>query len=203
TSGIMVVARNQVAAATLCEAWRERDSVQKIYLAHVKRWPPYHQQGISEGTIEIPLAASRTERIKWEVRPVADGGKACKTNWKVYEDFDKSSSTDKEGAAQISPTSKRGLTLELHPITGRTHQLRLHCAAVGSGIVGDSLYGDSPIEWFGDRDADTDTIHKQVAHTTSTVSADAFKTLRLHAHKLVFMHPTKGEKLAFETPKPW
>jgi 23S rRNA-/tRNA-specific pseudouridylate synthase len=174
TSGIMVVARNQEAASYLCRAWREREMVQKTYLAHVKDWPPYHQHRVSEGTIDVPLAPSRTERIKWEVIPVSEGGKECKTYWKVYQDFD-----------------KEGIILELHPITGRTHQLRLHCAEIGSGIVGDSLYGDSPIAWCVD--------DGQGIGGKSSLGNESPKTLRLHAHKLTFPRPKTGEKVTFES----
>jgi tRNA pseudouridine32 synthase/23S rRNA pseudouridine746 synthase len=178
TSGVMVVARNQEASSQLCRAWRERELVQKVYLAHVRHWPPYHNNNLNEGTIDIPLGPSRTERIKWEVYPVADGGKECKTDWKVYQDL-----------------HSNGLILELKPITGRTHQLRLHCAAIGSGIVGDSLYyfrhGESPIEWSADGNQSVDGKYS---------ANDTPKTLRLHAHKLTFPHPTSGEKITFESP---
>ncbi|KAL9185280.1 hypothetical protein ACHAXT_003057 [Thalassiosira profunda] len=194
TSGIMVVARNQSAASTLCQKWREREDVKKVYLAHVIDWPPYHQQNVTEGTIEIPLAPSRTERIKWEARAVAEGGKECKTYWKVHEDLDRSKSNSD------APKSKRGITLELHPITGRTHQLRIHCASVGSGIVGDSLYGDAPIEWSGDTKTKANETQGVVKQGEATILS---KTLRLHAHRLTFPHPTSQEGMTFESRKPW
>ena len=86
---------------------------------------------------------------------------------------------------------------------GRTHQLRLHCAAIGSGIVGDSLYGDSPIAWFGNHPANTNQ-NKEI-NAKSTMGTDISKTLRLHAHKLIFPSPKSGENVAFEfeSPKPW
>lgn len=171
----MVVARNHDAASYLSRAWRERELVQKTYLAHIKHWPPYHQHRIHEGTIDIALAPSRVERIKWAVVPVADGGKECKTFWKVYQDLD-----------------KEGIILELHPITGRTHQLRLHCAEVGSGIVGDSLYGDSPIAWLA--------YDNQNIGGKSSFGDRAPRTLRLHAHKLTFPRPKTGETITFESP---
>ena len=194
TSGILVVARNQESASLLCKAWRDRDVVKKVYLAHVKSWPPYHEHKVNEGTIDIPLAASRTERIIWEKRPISDGGKESKTYWKIHKDLDE----ENEG---IQQREKKGVILELHPISGRTHQLRIHCAEVGSGIVGDSLYGDNPIEWRGN-DAQLDTkqegIKQQVVDDSSTPN-----TLRLHAHKLTFPHPKSGENVTFESPKSW
>lgn len=196
TSGILVVARNQESASLLCRAWRDRDVVKKVYLAHVKSWPPYHEHKVNEGTIDIPLAASRTERIIWEKRPISDGGKESKTYWKMHEDLD-----EENEDIQQREREKKGVILELHPITGRTHQLRIHCAEVGSGIVGDSLYGDNPIEWRGN-EAKLDT--KQEG-TKQQVIEDASipKTLRLHAHKLTFPHPKSGENVTFESLKSW
>ena len=201
----MLVARNRSAASTLCKAWRERGSVQKVYLAHVRHWPPYHKQKVSEGTIDIPLAPSRTERIKWESRPLSEGGKECETYWKVHEDLDNiTAKNDEDGASQDSPIiDKRGIILELHPITGRTHQLRIHCAAIGSGIVGDSLYGDSPIAWIGD---DTTTRHideKPGVNAKTTAGTELPNTLRLHAHKLTYPDPKSGEKVTLDSPKIW
>ena len=115
----MVVTQNQVTAFTLCKVWREWESIKNVYLSHVRHWPPYHKHQLKEGTIDIPLARSRTERIKWEFLPVAEGGKEYKTYWKVYEDFDKLSGKDEEGAAQNSQVIKKGTYNfgELHRIT--------------------------------------------------------------------------------------
>lgn len=195
----MVVARNQNAASYLCREWRERDSVQKIYLAYVKHWPPFHQHQLEEGTIDLPLAPSRTERIKWEVRPVEDGGKASLTFWKIHRVDEKVDANGDEeitsNEAKSHSVKKSGVTLELHPLTGRTHQLRIHCAAIGSGIDGDSLYGDSPIEWLEGKNRGTDAQAELV--TTKP------QTLRLHAHKLTFQHPSTGSKVTFTSLKPW
>mmetsp|Transcript_40881 Transcript_40881/g.67085 ORF Transcript_40881/g.67085 Transcript_40881/m.67085 type:complete len:110 (-) Transcript_40881:163-492(-) len=72
-------------------------------------------------------------------------------------------------------------------------------AATGSGIVGDSLYGDSPIAWFGDQ---PNTNQKQEIKSKSTMGTDISKTLRLHAHRRIFPNPKSGEKVAFGSPKP-
>ena len=76
------------------------------------------------------------------------------------------------------------IVLELQPITGRTHQLRIHCAAIGSGIEGDTLYGDSPIEWDG-------------------TAESAKHMLCLHAHRLKFPHPKTGEMMEFTSKAGW
>jgi len=201
TSGIMVVARNQEVASFLCRAWRERESVEKVYLAHVRHWTPYHQHGLSEGAIDLALAPSRTERIKWEVTPGEEGGKECQTFWKVFEDFDKDNNIAKGTSHNNSHNTAKGITLELHPLTGRTHQLRIHCAAVGSGIVGDSLYGDSPIAWVGDS-LNTKMDDTQYSGAASSAFITSVKTLRLHAHRLSFPTMT-GKKMMFASPKRW
>ena len=72
------------------------------------------------------------QETKWEVRELDFGGKPSMTKRKVCKDAE---------------STKEGIVLELHPITDRTHQLRIHCQEIGSGIVGDSLYGDSPVPW--------------------------------------------------------
>ena len=167
TSGVMVFARNDQAASKLCEAWRERDLVDKLYLAQVNRWPPFHTHGLKEGSIDLALAPSE-ERLKWKVQ---EDGKPSKTLWEVLH-------------TPLPDEIENVITLSLKPITGRTHQLRIHCASIGSGIIGDSLYGDNPVEW------------------TEDVS-DKSSVLRLHASKLSIPHPETSKVLSFETLPNW
>ena len=106
TSGIMVVTRNQATVSTLYKAWRKRASMQQVYLAHVRHWPPYYHAyyQLKERTIDTPLAPSHRERIssgKFSLA-LAEGGKESKTYWQVYADFDNSIVNDEEGAAHKS-----------------------------------------------------------------------------------------------------
>jgi tRNA pseudouridine32 synthase/23S rRNA pseudouridine746 synthase len=174
TSGVMVFARTADAASKLSKAWREREAVSKVYLARVKRWPPFEHEGNSTGRIQLPLAASDTERLKWEVRDEMLGGKPSHTEWNIFDN----------GKGR-NPNSY--ITLELKPVTGRTHQLRVHCAAIGSGILGDSLYGDDPI-----------TIDDK-AWTSSEVP----QSLRLHSMKLSFPHPETNAIQTFNSDHCW
>lgn len=169
TSGIMIFARTDNAASKLCAAWRERDIVKKQYVALVEQWPPFHENGVSEGTISYALASSE-ERIKWEVR---EDGKPSETRWEILN------AVHDNQLSSVSP-----VLLSLVPITGRTHQLRIHCATVGSGIMGDSLYGDNPVEW-------TESIQ------------DDKSILKLHASRLSIPHPVTGEELSFQSDAPW
>ena len=177
TSGVMVFARTDKAASSLCQAWRERKAVKKNYIAEVAHWPPFQDgRRESEGVIDLPLSPS-DERLKWKVDR-SGKGKPSLTLWSVRQRTD---------SDNLHPHKR--VILELQPITGRTHQLRIHCAEVGSGIEGDSLYGDKPTEWVGnDRSANFKTSRSG--------------TLHLHAHTLCFPHPDTDEPMQFTASLP-
>ena len=182
TSGLLVFARTEEAASKLCESWRNRDSVKKYYLARCLRWPPFHNARKEGGEIDLPLAPS-AERLKWKVvNENEDGAKPSKTLWSVY----KSPKQGEQGRRKHDGKDEESasIVLELQPVTGRTHQLRIHCAAIGSGIEGDTLYGDSPIEWDG-------------------TAESAKHMLCLHAHRLKFPHPKTGEMMEFTSKAGW
>jgi 23S rRNA-/tRNA-specific pseudouridylate synthase len=168
----MVFAKNEGTASFLSKAWRERDRVSKHYLAVVQNWPPYHTDGHASGTIDVPLAPSE-ERLKWKVVG-QDEGKSSVTKWKVLENI--------KLLKQEHASNTQGIVLELQPITGRTHQLRIHCAHVGSGICGDSLYGTSRVQF--------DPLGGGKLH--------------LHACKLSFPHPKNEQQLCeFSSSPAW
>lgn len=155
----MVFARDEDSASDLCKAWRERDRVQKTYLARVTQWPPLGHQG------EINLALSQSDaHLKWKVDTK---GKPCQTIWRVER------------------RELDSILLSLTPITGRTHQLRIHCAEIGSGIQGDSLYGTNGPK-----------------HVVDPRNPEATKLL-LHAHKLMLPHPKTGEQHEFTSSPSW
>jgi tRNA pseudouridine32 synthase/23S rRNA pseudouridine746 synthase len=117
-----------------------------------------------EGTIDMPLGRLNAERGWWQ-KPDADGQPAT-TNWKVLgrslvtfplvgevqrEAFGRGVNSNGilvDPPPQPSPLVGEGVTrltwLALEPVTGRTHQLRVHCAAMGWPIVGDNIYGNGP-----------------------------------------------------------
>jgi len=80
-----------------------------------------------------------------------------------------------------------GLVLELKPITGRTHQLRVHCAHVGSGIIGDSLYGKDQL-------SDT-AVYNPSRSASLEKEEETGINLLLHAWKLSFPHPVSKKRL--------
>ena len=118
TSGCLVLGRHRKALAHLGLLFKH-GKVGKTYWAVVEGGPAE-----AEGTIDIPLGRKNVER-GWWMKPDPKGLPST-TGWKVL------------GRAT-------GLTwLALEPVTGRTHQLRVHCAAAGWPIVGDNIYGAAP-----------------------------------------------------------
>ena len=183
TSGLLVFARTEFAASKLCEAWRTRDCVKKYYLARCLNWPPYHDDQEGNGEINLSLAPS-DERLKWKVvRDDEDGAKSSTTLWSMHQP-QKLAENGRGSKDDSKDGTSAPVVLALQPVTGRTHQLRIHCAAVGSGIEGDSLYGDNPIEWDG-------------------TAKSAKHTLCLHAHRLRFPHPTTSEMMEFMSEASW
>ena len=118
TSGCLVLGRHRKATASLGLLFKH-GRISKTYWAVVEGGPAE-----DEGTIDMPLGRLNAERGWWQ-KPDPEGQTAV-TNWKVLGRGD-------------------GLTwLALEPVTGRTHQLRVHSAAMGWPIVGDNIYGNGP-----------------------------------------------------------
>jgi tRNA pseudouridine32 synthase / 23S rRNA pseudouridine746 synthase len=135
TSGCLVLGRHRKATASLGLLFKH-GRISKTYWAVVEGGPTE-----AEGAIDMPLGRRNAERGWWQ-KPDPEGQSAL-TNWKVM------------GRAFVSPPpcgegadGARGaieLTwLALEPVTGRTHQLRVHAAAMGWPIVGDNIYGNGP-----------------------------------------------------------
>ena len=118
TSGCLVLGRHRKALAALGKMFKT-GKIGKTYWAVVAGGPE-----ADEGTIEIPLG-KRDETRGWWMKPDAEG-QAAVTTWKVMG----------------RGTSLTWLAME--PITGRTHQLRVHAAEMGWPIVGDNIYGSTP-----------------------------------------------------------
>jgi tRNA pseudouridine32 synthase/23S rRNA pseudouridine746 synthase len=122
TSGCLVLGRHRKATASLGLLFKH-GKIGKTYWAVVEGGPE-----ANEGAINIPLGRLNEERGWWQ-KPDPNGLPAT-TNWQV------------PGRGQLP--DGRGLTwLALEPVTGRTHQLRVHCAAMGWPIVGDNIYGSA------------------------------------------------------------
>lgn len=153
TSGLMVVAKTETAYTALKRAFKER-TVEKIYHAVVQGHPDP-----LVGTIDAPIGRHPNHSWKFAVTP---DGKPSVTHYETLEAF--------RGAS----------LLEIHLETGRTHQIRVHMAALRHPCVGDPLYGADP-----------------------TLSAKLGLTRQwLHAHQLAFTHPATGERVQFESAYP-
>ena len=118
TSGVLVLARTAAAAAKLARAFRGRE-VKKLYWAVVVGSPPS-----PEGTIDLPLIRTRDHRFGRTTVGAAGEGARAITGYRTRDH-----------------ATGRFSWLELAPLTGRTHQLRVHCAALGIPILGDPTYG--------------------------------------------------------------
>jgi 23S rRNA pseudouridine1911/1915/1917 synthase len=153
TSGLMVVAKTEAAYTALKRAFKER-TVEKIYHAVVQGHPDP-----LVGTIDAPIGRHPSHSWKFAVTP---DGKPSVTHYETLEAF--------RGAS----------LLEIHLETGRTHQIRVHMAALRHPCVGDPLYGADP-----------------------TLSAKLGLTRQwLHAHQLAFTHPSTGEWVQFVSGYP-
>ncbi len=117
TSGVLVLARSAKAAADLAEAFRKRTTL-KVYWALTVKVPSPR-----DGRIDLALSKEGPAGGE-KMRPDAEAGLRAVTDYMVVE-----------------TAGKRAAWLALRPVTGRTHQLRAHCAAIGTPIVGDGKYG--------------------------------------------------------------
>lgn len=147
TSGVLVLARSARAAAKLAELFRGRE-VRKLYWAAVVGLPQPQA-----GRIDLPLA-KRPARAGERVRPDEDEGRRAVTYYRVVEH-----------------AGRKASWLALMPETGRTHQLRAHCAALGTPILGDGKYGGAGAFLPG----------KEVS-----------RQLHLHARAIELPHPAGG-----------
>ena len=155
TSGIVVVAKSRMAAYMLADQFYKKDA-RKIYYA-VCHGVPEPENGIIRKNI-------RRQAESVIIRSVCDGeeGRECVTEYECIR-------TASYNGEKIS-------FIKLTPHTGRTHQLRLHMAYIGTPILGDGLYGDG-------FDAD---LHR----------------LALHAGSLVIKRPSDGKNILLEAPVP-
>ena len=123
TSGCLVLGRHRKALERLMQLFK-RGEIDKTYWAVVEGGP-----ADDEGLIDLPLARLDATRGWWmKVDPT---GAPSQTRWRVL------------GRGQ-DETGKPVAWLALEPLTGRTHQLRVHCAAQGFPILGDAIYGAEP-----------------------------------------------------------
>lgn len=151
TSGLILIAKNDQAHAAMSEQFKNR-SMEKHYRAvafgHFKE---------ESGLIDAPIARHPIDRKKMAVVP---GGKPSQTEWTVIESL------------------KNATYLDVHLLTGRTHQIRVHMHSVGHPLLGDCVYAPN---------------QKLSVH---------IPRLMLHAYSLAFTHPATGERMEIVAPLP-
>ena len=153
TSGLVLMARHLDAQRRLGHAFAERQ-VHKRYQAVVQGLLP--DDGGAWHAIDLPIAADWARRPLRVIDPAL--GKPSMTRWR----------------ALAHDAMARTTRIELEPVTGRTHQLRVHLAAIGHAILGDALYADAATQAQAPR-------------------------LLLHASQLAFTHPMTGAPITLES----
>jgi 23S rRNA pseudouridine1911/1915/1917 synthase len=153
TTGLMVVAKSEPAYSTLKRAFKARE-VDKVYHAIVQGHPDP-----SRGTIDAPIDRHPSQDYKWAV---VSGGRDSVTHYDTLEAF--------RGAS----------LLEVHLETGRTHQIRVHMAALRHPCVGDLTYGADP----------------------TLASRLGLERQWLHAVSLAFLHPATHDEVRFVSEYP-
>ena len=149
TSGVMMVAKNDETQAELSRMLKDRE-IEKHYLALTEG-----MMKEKEGTVEAPIGRSRKDRKKMAVDPE---GRPAVTKWRVLAE------------------GRNCSLLDVHILTGRTHQIRVHMRSIQHPVCGDPLYG----------------FEKGVK----------VPCLMLHARSLSFQHPRTKEKMTFQAPLP-
>ena len=152
TSGLLLFARGEAAQRTLSRAFEQR-LVHKRYVAVVAG-----EMATPAGEISLPIGAHWPDRPRRHIDP--EHGQAALTRWRVL--------AVEGGCTRVA----------LEPVTGRTHQLRVHLAAIGHPILGDALYASAEV-------------------------AQAAPRLLLHASELAFPHALQPPRLEVRSEPPF
>jgi 23S rRNA pseudouridine955/2504/2580 synthase len=158
TSGLLLIARTGQSAKRLSESFRDRET-EKLYWAVVVGVPPK-----AEGAIDLPLAKRPGARDRETMQVDHEEGQKALTHFRVMDH-----------------AGDRAALLALWPRTGRTHQLRVHCAEIGCPILGDRKYGGE------------EALLSAVADS---------RRLHLHARRLTLPHPSGKGTLRVQAEPP-
>ena len=151
TSGLILIAKNDRAHAALSEQFKARTMEKHYRAVAFGNFPE------GSGLIDAPIARHPVDRKKMAIVPE---GKPSQTEWKVMERL------------------KGATYLDVHLLTGRTHQIRVHMHSIGHPLLGDKIYAPN--------------IRMSVH----------IPRLMLHAYSLAFTHPTTGERMTLCAPLP-
>lgn len=169
TSGVICFAKNEEAHSDLTEKFEEHE-VNKVYLALITG----HLRN-KEGKIDIPL--SENPKFPGTMRVDYEAGKRSITEYKVLEEFENYS------------------LVEVRPLTGRMHQIRIHFKAIGHPLAIDSIYGNRNEIFLSE-------IKKKYRLKENEPEKPLMNRLTLHALRLGFFHFRKKEYIEFEARLP-
>ncbi len=168
TSGTLVVAKHDLSHTHLARQFKSRQ-VQKQYLAIVHGVP-----STPSGTINLPIGRHPADRKRMST--VSRSGRTAETQWAIKDQF------------------KQFALLEVTLKTGRTHQIRVHCASMQHPIVGDKVYRPRKLE---------KTIARQSRRPDEILQVlKSARRQMLHAWRLGLAHPQSDEWMVFESPLP-
>jgi 23S rRNA pseudouridine1911/1915/1917 synthase len=157
TSGLLIAAKNEEVHYQLSDMFKDR-TVKKTYIALVEG--KFEEE---KGKIDLPIGRSRLDRRKMSIS--IDSGRRSVTHFRVKEDF----------RAQVT-------LLDVYPLTGRTHQIRVHLSYINHPIIADQIYGSK--------------------YSAKLAKKIELKRQFLHAHRLEFTHPITKKEMEFEDPLP-
>jgi len=160
TSGVMVFARNKAAQGNISQQFEKR-RVEKDYIARVDG-----HLAADEGRVDLPLLVDWPNRPRQRVNH--EEGKPAQTDWLCLS---------RETALNADGVARAESRVRLMPLTGRSHQLRVHMLALGHVILGDPLY--------------------------ATGAAAAYPRLMLHAERLKIFHPQTDVPMEFRASVPF
>ncbi|GGB34875.1 pseudouridine synthase [Sphingomonas metalli] len=158
TSGLMVAAKTDRTHEGLAKQFAAH-SIDRRYHAIVAGVPRQ-----LEGSVDAPLARSPQNRKKMAI---VQGGKRAVTHWRVMERL------------------REAALVECRLETGRTHQVRVHMASLGHGLLGDPVYGRAP-----------------AGRTRQVLESLGFRRQALHAARLGFIHPIRQQPMSFDSVMP-
>ena len=169
TSGLVLLAKDKKSLRMMNDAFALR-AMQKQYVAVVAGTPKEQAW-----TIKLPINKDSLSAIKYKYRIDLEHGKDAETYIETFEIL-------QSGYAVV----------RVKPVTGRTHQIRVHLASAGLPIVGDKLYGMTETDFLSWRD-DTANFKRKLL----------FNRQALHCSSIRFIHPMTKKEVCIEAPMPW